>query len=69
LVDSPIDDTVELESLADVGRGSVRMMMGTMVVLLEEELVVLSFNRDLPCEGYRGGFVSPKEDEEVAWVL
>jgi hypothetical protein len=48
-VDNSIEETVELESLADVGLvlGPVVMMIGAMIVL-EEELLVLSPNRDLP---------------------
>jgi hypothetical protein len=69
-VDNSIEETVELESLADVGLVSVPvvMMIGAMIVL-EEELLVLSPNRDLPCVWYRGISLSARDVEEVFWVL
>jgi hypothetical protein len=65
-----MDETVELESLADVGLilGPVVMMIGAMTVF-EEELLVLSPNRDLPCVWYRGISLSARDAEEVFWVL
>jgi hypothetical protein len=69
-VDNSMDETVELESLADVGLilGPVVMMIGAMTVF-EEELLVLSPNRDLPCVWYRGISLSARDAEEVFWVL
>ena len=69
-VDNSIDETVELESLAEAGLVSVPVviMIGAMIVL-EEELWILSPNRDLPCVWYRGRSLSVKDVEEVSWVL
>ena len=61
-----IEETVELESLADVGLvlGPVVMMIGAMTVF-EEELLVLSPSRDRPCVWYRGISLSANDVEEV----
>ena len=67
-VDRSIDEIVELESSVDVGRVSVPIGGGMAVWL--DDVLVLSFSRDLPwalaCTGYLISLVfSPKEVEDV----
>lgn len=64
-----MDEIVELESFLDVGRVSGRMMMGAMVVLLEDVLAVLSCKHVLPYPGCRDESLSPVDVDEVAWML